>query len=367
MEYQTIMPRTIEFKTSVALSLSGLEISAKKLQEYIGREKPSGQHHMRYTPADIRAARYRYAGVDQPNSQSLFPAAKPFPPLIVCRMTKGGVGKTSTSVNLAAALGMMGFRVLFIDADPQASASNLLGVDSNFSDDVTHIGGFLVKKSGTADPELSKAIMSIYEGGFLDLIPADITLTEADARMVTEMNSHERALKFLTRNGQYLNQNYDCIVVDTAPGTTPIGLAFTYASKDSAKFLTVVEPEGTCLRALESLNANLNEIKVVTNADIRMEIVINRWHPSLKHVKENMGILYTKYGHCLNDTIIPQFSGFARQMDPNSSKESRPLVESDPSSVGAVAIIDLAKSIIHSFGITHPGLTMAGTPEAAAA
>lgn len=350
--------RSVDFKTSVALSLSGLDVSAKKLQELIGREKPAGQHHMRYTPADLRAARYRAAGVDPEMGNSLFPpeSGRKIPPLIITRMTKGGVGKTSCSVNIAAAMAMMGYRILVIDADPQATASNLLGIETSFETDIVHIGHFLSKKQlNEPDADLPAAIISIYEGGFLDLIPSDITLAETDASMVTIMSSHERAVRFLMRNSNYLMQRYDCIVVDTAPGTTPIGLAFSYAAKESGKVLTIVEPEGGCLRALESLASNLAEIKAVTDVTIGMEVVINKYHPSLKHIRENMGFLYSKYGSMLNDSIIPQFSGFSRQMNP-TTRESIPLVEAEPGSVGATAIIDVAKSLVHRFGVTHRGL-----------
>ena len=116
------MARAIQFKTSVATVLSGLDVSAKKLQELVGREKPAGQHHMKYTPADMRAARYRAAGLVPPTTHALPLGSAQLPPVIVTRMTKGGVGKTSVSVNVASSLAMMGFRVLVIDADPQASA-----------------------------------------------------------------------------------------------------------------------------------------------------------------------------------------------------------------------------------------------------
>jgi chromosome partitioning protein len=356
--------RQTEFKTSVALDLCGLDVSAKKLQELVGREKPKGQHHMRYTPADLRAARYRVAGYDNTDFEpSLFNTLK-LPPVIVTRMTKGGVGKTCMAVNVAAALGMMGFRILLIDADPQASASNLL--QGNGEDRVVsnHIGHFLLKKTDVPDDELKDAIIPIYEGGFLDLLPADITLAEADATLVTQMGSHERAFRFFAKNKDFLSRNYDAIIVDTAPGTTPVGLAFTFAAKADKKIISVVEPVGDCIRALESLSSNLAEIKSVTGAVVEMEIIINKYHPSLKHVKENMGVLYTKYGAMLNDTIIPQFSGFARQMDPNN-KNSCPLVEGDPSSVGSKAMFDIAKSMIHTFAITHPGLNMVSNAEAA--
>lgn len=350
------MTRTVNFKTSVAVSLSGLDVSPKKLQELCGREKPAGQHHMRYMPSDIRAARYRASGMEPP-ATDLLPFTDKLPPLIVTRMTKGGVGKTSISVNVAAIMAMMGYRVLVIDADPQASASNLLGIDTAvYETDIFHIGHFLKKSTNTPDIDLVNAIQHIYEGGFLDLIPSDITLAETDASLVAVMSSHTRAELFLNRNSKFFAQHYDVIMVDTAPGTTPIGLAFSYAAKISGKVLTIVEPEGSCLRALNSLASNLAEIKAVTGANVTMEVVINKYHPSLKHVRESMGFLYSKYGNMLNDSIIPQYSGFARQLNP-ADKDVGPLVEFESSSVGAAAIIDVAKSLIRSYGITMPGLS----------
>lgn len=350
------MPKAIDFKTSVALALLDVPMSGKQLQELVAREKPAGQHHMRYTPADICNARYRSAGFDPSLKDQ--PLLNPkLPPVIVTRMTKGGVGKTSISVNVATAIAMAGYRVLMIDADPQASASNLLGIETAVYDtNILHIGHFLRKASSAPDSDLPGAIKHIYEGGFLDLIPSDITLAETDASLVAVMSSHTRAELFLNRNRDFFAKHYDVIVVDTAPGTTPIGLAFSFASKTSGKVLTVVEPEGSCLRALDSLASNLAEIKAVTGAEISMEVVINKYHPSLKHIRESMGFLYSKYNSMLNDSIIPQFSGFARQLNPNN-QDAGPLVEVESTSVGAAAIIDLSKSLIRSYAITQPGLS----------
>jgi chromosome partitioning protein len=346
--------RQIDLKSSVALECLGIDISAKKLQEMIGRTKPDGQYHMRYTPADLRAARYRHAGLEVPDKESfsLFGGGKP-PPVIVTRMTKGGVGKTSTSVNLSAALAMMGYRVLLIDADAQASASNLL-LGKEYSSPVPHhIGEFLKERPNEPSPILDDAIIHVYEGGFLDIIPSDIRLAATDSNLTSEINHHERAHRFFVRNQNYLACRYDVIIVDTAPGTTPIGLAFTYAAKTAGKILVVVEPVGDCLLALDVLASNLEEIKAATDASIGIHILINKYNPNLRHVKENFGLLYTHYASFINQVVIPQFSGFSRQMNLDTG-DNKPLVESQPNSTGANYMFAVARGLIQEFGITLP-------------
>jgi len=348
--------RKIDMRASVALECLGVEVSTKKLSELVGREKSNSQYHMRYTPADIRTARYRHAGVEVPDitSPSLFEPGKP-PPVIVTRMTKGGVGKTSTSVNLASAMAMMGYRILLIDADAQASASNLLMGKDYASPVAHHIGEFLKEPPSKPSPMLDDAIVHIYEGGFLDIIPSDIRLAATDSTLTAEVGHHERAHRFFVRNGDYLTQRYDAIIVDTAPGTTPISLAFTFAAKTAGKILVVVEPVGDCLLALEVLSSNLEEIKGATDASIGIHILINKYSPNLRHVKDNLGLLYREYGSLINQVVIPQFSGFAQQMNLDTG-ESKPLVETKPSSSGASYMFTVAKSLIQEFGISLPGL-----------
>jgi chromosome partitioning protein len=358
--------RALEFKSAVAMECFGMDIAAKKLQELTGREKPDGQYHMRYTPADLRAARYRYAGVEMPDlATPSLPIDKP-PPVIVTRMTKGGVGKTSTSVNLAAAMAMMGYRILLIDADAQASASNLL-LGKNYISPVTHhIGDFLTEAPNTPSPMLDNAIVHVYDGGFLDIIPSDIRLTNADASLSSGqiIGAHERAHKFFSRNSDYLSQRYDAIIVDTAPGTTPITLAFTYAAKTAGKILVVVEPVGDCLLALEVLSSNLEEIEAATDTKIGIHILVNKVNTNYRHVKENFGLLYGQYANVINPTVVMQYSGFARQMNQEDSGDSKPLVESHPTSSGASNMFSVAKSLIQEFGITMPGMPIAETGSA---
>lgn len=345
-------PRTVEFKVSTALTLLGLPVNAKMFHELVGRPKPAGQHHMRYTPADVRNARLRFSGLEPDTAPTAHTESIP---MILTRMTKGGVGKTSVAINVACSLAMMGYRVLVIDVDPQATASNLLGVESAYDAGKKHIGDFLVGQTRDPDADLADAIIPIYADGFLDLIAADITLAETDLKLMTMPLTDKRVKAFLERNKEFLSNRYDVIVADTAPGTTVTTLAFTLAALDAKRILTVVEPEGSCLRALDSLRSNLSEIEALTNSPLGMEIVVNKYHPSLKHVKDNMTKLYSTYGASLNDSIIPQFAGFSRQVGADV-EESRPSVEIDPTSPGSAALMQVAKSLVKRYGIHHPGL-----------
>ncbi|MEG1770801.1 MAG: ParA family protein, partial [Comamonas sp.] len=95
-----------------------------------GSEKPEGQRQMKYKPLDMLNIRARLAGITPEAVQEAMAVNTELPAIIVTRMTKGGIGKTSITVNLATALALSGYRVLLIDADPQASATNMLGIET---------------------------------------------------------------------------------------------------------------------------------------------------------------------------------------------------------------------------------------------
>lgn len=346
--------RSPEFKTSVALALADLNIGHKKLFELVGRTKPAGQHHMRFTPFDVRHARLRAKGLE-PSGLHKSNQGLSCPPIMVSRMTKGGVGKTTVAVNLAVSYAMMGYRVLVIDTDPQATATNLLGVKTD-NPDLRHVGYFMIPPPGfqSCEESLSHAIVPIYDGGLLDLLPADITLAGTDGQMVGKRFSHNLAVQFFDKFAPYFRNHYDVIVVDTPPGTTPLSLAMTVAAQQSKRILTVVEPEGSSIRALENLSGNLQEILDAVRVEIQPEIIINRMAVKQKNTKDAMVSLYGSYAHQMNENIIPSFAGFNRQ-NATDVDHSKPLVEAEPSSVGAEAIIDLAHSLERIFGLRFMG------------
>ncbi|MHB0929568.1 MAG: ParA family protein [Candidatus Nanopelagicales bacterium] len=275
------------------------------------------------------------------------------PPIINCRVAKGGTGKTTVASNVATALSFMGYRTLMIDTDPQGSLTNMSGVDASSDDHIVHVGDLMRESIANKGPvPVEKAIRPIFPDGMLDLIPADITLTNADGWLLTQMQRETVFERMLEANKSFFGK-YDVIVIDSAPGTSLLSMNVMVATRTQ---LAVVWLDRESLKALPILVGNVNEINEAYPAyKSDIEIVANGYNSTYKHSKETLEVLVSSYPSNLNENIIQQFSGFHKQQALPGKEAKGAIVEQEPSSAGAKAMLDLAKSLLWRYKIKLAG------------
>lgn len=329
----------------VCESLVWPPLSLHMLKKLTGKETGDGARHI-YRPSEVRKLKIAHYHIDE--------AAKPktVPPVVNCRMAKGGTGKTTIAANLATAFAFMGYKVLMIDGDPQASLTNMMGVDAS-SEDITHIGHLMVQSVANRGPaDVAKAVRHIFPDGMLDMIAADITLTNADGWLMNQMQRETVFNRLLAGNTDFFSQ-YDAIVVDSAPGTSLLSLNIMVASRTQ---LAVCWLDRENLKALPILLSNIDEINTnFPHLASDAEIVANGYSAIYKHSKETLEILVAKYPHLLNENVIQQFSGFHRQQALPGAESKGALVEQECNSQGSKAMLDLAKSLLGRYKITLAG------------
>lgn len=321
-------------------SLVWPSISLHVLKKFTKKETGDGARHT-YTPADVRKLKLAQYEISEPELGSR-------PPLVNSRMAKGGTGKTTVSANLATAFAFMGYRTLAIDADPQASLTNMMGIDAA-SEDITHVGHLMqafVANKGAVD--FSASVRHIFPDGMLDLIPADITLTNADGWLMGQLQRETVFDRLIANNSAFFNQ-YDVIVVDSAPGTSLLSMNVMLAARTQ---LAVCWLDRENLKALPILLGNVEEINGAYPSHASdVEIVANGYNTQYKHSKEALDVLVAKYPHQINENVIKQYSGFHRQQALPGGEARGAILEQDPSSPGAKEMLDLAKSLLGRYKI----------------
>ncbi len=252
------------------------------------------------------------------------------PKIVAVANQKGGVGKTTTTINLGAALAELGRRVLIVDLDPQGNASTGLGIEA---DERTYTTYELLLE----EVELKKVILDTSQRG-LKIIPATVDLSSADMELIAN-EKRSFLLHDALRQPAMEGFAFDFILIDCPPS---LNLLTVNAMVAAHSVLVPLQSEFFALEGLSQLMLSVREVRQTANPDLRIEGIVltmfdgrnNLSSQVEQDARENLGDLVFK-------TRIPRNVRVSE-----APSFAVPVLSYDPMSKGALAYRDLAKELM---------------------
>lgn len=247
--------------------------------------------------------------------------------IIAIANQKGGVGKSTTSINLSACIAEKGKKVLVIDSDPQGNTTSGLGVDKNNLENTIYelfLGNVTLKNC---------IINNVVEG--LDLVPSNVNLAAAEIELIG-VDKKEFILK---NDMDYVREGYDYIIIDCPPS---LNLLTVNALTAADSVLVPIQCEYYALEGLSQLIHTVNLVKERLNPELEMEGVVFTMYDSrtnlssqvVDNVKENLNAK-------VYDTMIPRNIRLAE-----APSYGKPITMYDTKSAGAESYRKLAEEVL---------------------
>ena len=245
---------------------------------------------------------------------------------------KGGVGKTTSTINLGAALAEYGRRVLLVDMDPQGALSAGLGVPHYELEKTVH--NLLVEPRVSIDDVLLHTRVP-----HMDLVPSNIDLSAAEIQLVNEVGREQT----LARALHPVLDRYDYVLIDCQPS---LGLLTVNGLACADGVVIPTECEFFSLRGLALLTDTVDKVRDRLNPKLEISgILLTRYDPRTVNAREVMARVVERFGDLVFDTVIARTVRF-----PETTVAGEPITTWAPKSAGAVAYRALAREFIDRFG-----------------
>ncbi|GII76946.1 chromosome partitioning protein [Sphaerisporangium rufum] len=242
---------------------------------------------------------------------------------------KGGVGKTTTTINLGASLAECGQRVLLVDFDPQGALSVGLGIDPRPLESTIY-DLIMEEQDVTAEDVL---LATSVEG--MDLLPSNIFLSGAEIRLVNEV-AREYALG---RALEPLLPHYDICLIDCQPS---LGLLAVNALTCAHSVMVPLECEFFALRGVALLMESITKVQERLNKNLEIDgILATMYDPRTLHAREVLQTIMQGFGDKVFHTVINRTVRF-----PDATLAGEPITQFDSASMGATAYRELAREVL---------------------
>ena len=252
---------------------------------------------------------------------------RPLPRVMAVANQKGGVGKTTTTINLGACLAVQGFRTLIVDLDPQGNATTGLGID------VRQLSSSIYDVLVDPDVELEDAIEPAHTRN-LFVAPASLDLAGAEIELVPAIARETRLKQKLDR----VTDDYDFVLIDCPPS---LGLLTVNALTAASEVLVPIQCEYYALEGLGQLIRNVELVRKNLNPTLEVSTIILVMYDARTRLSDDVVSEVRKhFGDKVCRHVVPRNVRLSE-----APSHGLPIIEFDPTSRGAIAYRELAKEV----------------------